>query len=436
MTNVHDLHLQEEILPLFDRVCNEYSRKVLWSLLTEIPETLEEVTLRQGILKGFIKNDQLPDTFSYGKAEFSEVHAYTLGIKDRMMNGSGGSWRLHLLLSKADRHWERARFSQLFIFLDKIRAAYVAPLRTDVFPAVFEDRLSHMRRVLSDLEVERYRALVRKKGLGIGDIIHCMRRVWQKCDSGELDQFWKELFLFEAYFSIARGIKKNQFTFPEFDDHRFELAHFYHPLLKDPVKNSLEVGHSVTLITGPNMSGKSTLLKSIGLCVYLAHLGLAVPAEKCMLPFFDVISVAIHLNDDIKSGYSHFMMEVLTLKNVVVQAHNRRKCFALFDELFRGTSVDDALVISGKTITGLTKFEGSFFFISTHLHGLKESVLDSGDKVGTHYIECSVEKDRPVFTYKLLQGWSDVRIGQVIFENEGLNELLGPFPGPASGLQR
>jgi DNA mismatch repair protein MutS len=190
------------------------------------------------------------------------------------------------------------------------------------------------------------------------------------------------------------------------------------------VKNSMTVRENVILITGPNMSGKSTLLKSIGLCVLLGHLGLAVPAEKCELVFFDVISIAINLNDDIKSGYSHFMTEIKTLKNVVIEAGHSKRCFAIFDELFRGTNVEDALVISATTILGLTRFTGSCFFISTHLHQLKEIVAQNDDKIGMHYIECELGNDRPVFTYKLRSGWSDLKIGQVIFEQEGLNELL------------
>jgi DNA mismatch repair protein MutS len=65
------------------------------------------------------------------------------------------------------------------------------------------------------------------------------------------------------------------------------------------------------------MSSKSTLLKSVSLCVYLAHAGLAVPASKATLPFFNTISVAINLTDSIVSGYSHFMSEIVTLKNVL-----------------------------------------------------------------------------------------------------------------------
>ena len=120
------------------------------------------------------------------------------------------------------------------------------------------------------------------------------------------------------------------------------------------------------------------------------------------------------------------MTEIQTLKNVVVQARSGRRCFAIFDELFRGTNIEDALAISKMTIRGLTAFQGSFFFISTHLHQLEE--VARMDAIHTCCIDCDLVAGRPVFTYKLKPGWSDLKLGQVIFRQEGLDELLeDPF---------
>ncbi len=101
------------------------------------------------------------------------------------------------------------------------------------------------------------------------------------------------------------------------------------------------------------------------------------------MPFFTTISAAINLTDSIVSGYSHFMSEIITLKNVLTEAAANAKCFAVFDELFRGTNIEDALEISTATINGLTKFTNSLFFISTHLHQLKEIEAIKTKKVAT-----------------------------------------------------
>ncbi len=205
----------------------------------------------------------------------------------------------------------------------------------------------------------------------------------------------------------------------------FALEGFYHPLVKNSVRNNLTANKNVILLTGPNMSGKSTLLKAVSLCVYLGHTGLAVPASKATMPFFSTISVAINLTDSIVSGYSHFMSEIITLKNVLIEAAGTNKCFAVFDELFRGTNIEDALEISSATIKGLTKFTNSLFIISTHLHQLKDLEEIRQARVATHFIECSLKENTPVFTYKLRDGWSDLKLGRILFEREGLNKMLG-----------
>ena len=172
------------------------------------------------------------------------------------------------------------------------------------------------------------------------------------------------------------------------------------------------------------MSGKSTLLKSVSLCVYLAHVGLAVPASQAMLPFFKTISVAINLTDSIVSGYSHFMTEIMTLKNVLSDAVNGVKCFAVFDELFRGTNIEDALEISTATIQGLVHFPNSLFLISTHLHQLKDIDVIRNNQVTTCFIECGLRDNIPAFTYQLKEGWSDLKLGRILFEKEGLYKML------------
>src|SRR5258708_5260474 len=443
MKNIQDLHFEKEILPLFDFVGNEFSRDALIRLLSEIPPTLEEILIRQQILRCLLSVEQLQAPgagaglkgpvaanglssagFLYSKSEFNEVYRTVEEIRNREDPLPG---RLYLLLSKSKRDRESGRLNQLILFFYKLQQAYYAYLRPEMFPEVFGDRVKRSIRFLAGLELEKYQAIVRKRGLHIAEISRLMGKLGEKIREGEMDIFWKDLFLLEAYLSVSRGIRRHDFKFPVFKEAGLSIRGFYHPLLKEPVKNSLTVRSTVILITGPNMSGKSTLLKAIGLCVLLGHLGLAVPAEECELSFFEVISIAINLNDDIQSGYSHFMSEVKTLKNVVLEATHSKRCFAIFDELFRGTNAEDALAISRTTISGLTKFTDSCFFISTHLHQLKDVV--TADRIGMHYIECELGQGRPVFTYRLRSGWSDLKIGQVIFDQERVNELLGgAFP--------
>lgn len=423
MHRIRDLHFEQEILPLFDFTCNEFSRNLLIELLSVTPDSLDKVLLRQSTLKALLQHPLLFRPFSYHRMELHEVYHDTLHNRNRTIVLSENRVNMYWPFSSIKSQQERGKLLQIISFFFRIRSAYFSFLNEDLFPDSFRSSLTVIEEIFDTLEVEKYYPATRKKMLSVADQIKLMRILDEQVRTGKMEVFWNAFFLFEAYVSIAKGIRRHEFIFPEFTGARLSLVDFYHPLIKEPVKNTLTVYTNVVLLTGPNMPGKSTLLRSIGVCVYLAHLGLAVPARTCELMFFDSISVAIDLNDDLPSGYSHFMSEVASLKEVVVQARNGKKCFAIFDELFRGTNNDDALKISYTTIAGLTQFTHSCFFISTHLHELKEK-LDSMNAISLKHIDCSLIDDKMVFTYTLKEGWSELKIGQTIFENEGLNELL------------
>ncbi len=260
----------------------------------------------------------------------------------------------------------------LILLFNKIHSTYLSKIDTKLFPEEYATELKRINSFFVDFNLEHYESIFRKKKIRVSHIVELMRIIAERVTNGQAASFWKRWFLFEAYLSISSGIIRHGFIFPTFEETTFSIEGLYHPLVKNPVKNDLLVGRNVILLTGPNMSGKSTLLKAVSLCVYLGHTGLAVPASNAKMPFFSTISVAINLTDSIVSGYSHFMSEIMTLKKVLTEAAGSTKCFAVFDELFRGTNIEDALEISTATIKGLVKFTNSLFIISTHLHQLKD----------------------------------------------------------------
>lgn len=423
MLTVQDLNFKNEIVPLFDHVYNEFARDVLLQWMTDRPSSTDEIYARQAILKALIRHDHLFRPFAYSRTEFHETYSYLKEIAARETTFS--------LFSRSRRSREIGQLTNLFVFFHKVNEAWFQTLRIDDFPTAFQPTITRIRQLFHDLDIHHYHNISKTNGLGVTELPRLTRLIREKVGNGEADAFWNAFFFFEACLSLAKGIVKHQFHFPTFIAEGLDIKGFYHPLIHNPVRNDIRVTETVTLITGPNMSGKSTLLKAIGLCVTLAHLGLAVPAEHCELAWFDIISIAINLNDDILSGYSHFMTEVMNLKNVLLHARDNRRCFAIFDELFRGTNPEDALAISNRTIKGLTQFRHSCFFISTHLHRLREPTL-ANKEVHTHFIECQLVRNRPVFTYQLREGWSDLRIGQILFEQEGLNDLLNGTEHPTA----
>jgi DNA mismatch repair protein MutS len=111
--------------------------------------------------------------------------------------------------------------------------------------------------------------------------------------------------------TLSEIIKKDGFTLPEYVTESqpvFEVTEGFHPFLAAPVPNSFSFINNTSLcfVTGPNMSGKSTFLKTIGLMIYLSHIGFPVPAKKLKTSIFDGLLTTINLTDNLNLGYSHF----------------------------------------------------------------------------------------------------------------------------------
>ena len=422
MTNTGDLHIEEEIIPLFDSTYNLFSGRALNDLLIHPLDSEQDILYRQKILRGFIGNREILKEYSFSRFNLSDIYDFF----ETFSVGSffGMHLRRKLMFSEKERNQKRGKLMMLVLLFSKIHTAYISKINRKLFPDEYAAELEKLNLFFIDFELERYELIIKKKKLKVGHIVELMKIVTEKVTSGQAATFWKSWYLFEAYLSVSVGIIRHGFVFPSFENGVFSMEGLYHPLIKNPVKNDFTAEKNVLLLTGPNMSGKSTFLKAVSLCVYLAHKGLAVPASKATMPFFTTISVAINLTDSIVSGYSHFMSEVIALKNVITEARKGERCFAVFDELFRGTNIEDALEISTVTIKGVTQFSNSLFIISTHLHQLKDLEEIKNNKVTTCYIECEINGNTPTFTYKLKPGWSDLKLGRILFDREGLNSLL------------
>lgn len=426
MLHVNDLRIETEILPLFNYTHIFEAESVVVKLLQDLPPSIEQVLEKQQILQAMAEQWVVLADFSYSKIQLQEVRSFLHDVVSGQMRleTNPGKMALLLLVSEKARYNSRARYVQTILFLQRLEQHYFSQLLPQRFPADFKRHLAVIRQFL-----ERFSLLDSARAIN-EDVFSASRMVqfaWQLAavTAEALQAFWEAFYLFEAYWSMARGIRQYGLVFPTFQEAGLDLLDFYHPLLAAPVSNTLRLRpeENVVVLTGPNMAGKSTLLKSIGLCVYLAHAGLGVPATVCRLPFFSSIVVTINLADSLLSGYSHFMAEIQQLKAVLQQAQGPGRIFAVFDELFRGTNVDDALEITRATLQGLVGFPASCFFVSTHLLQL-ESQLPVQAGLQTYCIECVLQDGVPVFSYRLQPGWSGLKIGQILFAKEGLYNLL------------
>lgn len=419
MNNTKDLNIEKELLPLFDYSLNRFVRKKILEILETPLPSISKITERQNILKGFTSNNRILKEYSYTVLYLNEVY-YFLN-DEKIEDLSRRKIRYRLSASKQEKIRYASRFNQLILFFHRLQSKYFSRLDLKQFPEEYGENISRILEFLSGFELHKYDKIIREHSLKDKHIIALTEKINELKRKELIQTFWEDLFLFEAYLSINTGMLKNNFVFPKFTEKGIKLRDFYHPLITEPVRNDFETDSNVIVLNGPNMSGKSTFLKAVGLCMYFGHLGLGIPASSGEIPFCDYFSIQINRRDDILNGYSHFMTEILNLKQVVENAAQGKRCFAVFDELFSGTNVEDAFEIGRTTINGLTKYENAYFFISTHIQELKSV---SNARISSYYIDCELIGNKPIFTYKLKKGWSDIKVGRILFDKEGLNKLL------------
>lgn len=423
MFKINDLRIEDDLLPILDYTRNDFSKNVLIGLLQEPLTSIEAILDRQEVLKGFISQNHVLKNFAYSRYDLMEVHDYLK--PGNFLSSKDMDLHIQLLLNRQLRNKKTGEFIQVILLLHKFQNYYFSRIESKSFPEHYKAVLVQMNDFLNNLNLDFYEELIREQKFRIKHIVDLYTMFYQLIQKEEVSRFWTQFFQFEAYLSLSFAVRKNNWTFPEFTTSGISITDFYHPVIKVPVVNSIQSNHNVILLTGPNMSGKSTLLKSISLVIFLSHVGMAVPATKAEFPFIDSLFVHINLNDEISSGYSHFMSEIHNLKQVLISAHDGKRHFVIFDELFRGTNHEDAISISYTTIRGLCNFKNSFFFISTHLQELSQLDEVVLQKVDSYYIDCELKGKLPVFNYKLKQGWSDLKLGRILFEREGLDELFG-----------
>jgi DNA mismatch repair protein MutS len=232
----------------------------------------------------------------------------------------------------------------------------------------------------------------------------------------------------DAWYSMAMAIKKFGLSFPEFIDQPqplIDVKDLYHILLPQPVSYDINMNpdSNFLFLTGANMAGKSTLIKAVGSSVFLAHLGMGVPAKKMRLTIFDGLLSNINVADNIAKGESYFFNEVQRIKNTILKINNGRKWLVLIDELFKGTNVQDAMKCSSAVIQGLIKIRNSLFILSTHLYEIGEE-LKKFPNISFKYFETSVKNDQLEFSYQLKEGISNDRLGYLILKREKVVDLL------------
>jgi DNA mismatch repair ATPase MutS len=232
----------------------------------------------------------------------------------------------------------------------------------------------------------------------------------------------------DAWQSMAKATINNKWMFPLLKPSypvTFNAVQTYHPLLNNPVAYDINFSDqkNFLLLTGANMSGKTTFMRSVGVTALLAHIGMGVPAESLDISFLQGLITNMHIEDDILKGESYFFAEVQRMKLTAEKLLQKGPHLVLMDELFKGTNVHDAYECTAAVIEGLLRRPGHLMILSTHLYEVAQQFSGREEIQFAHFIT-EMAGDTFNFTYHLKDGISNDRIGYRILQKEGVIELL------------
>ncbi|MGN6416843.1 MAG: MutS-related protein [Pseudobacter sp.] len=237
------------------------------------------------------------------------------------------------------------------------------------------------------------------------------------------------IYQLDVYISVAKVAAKNGYVFPEAlkkEDHTVHLEGVYHPMVQHAVPNTLHItpDSNIIFLTGANMAGKSTFMKSLGIALYLAHMGFPVAAKKMSFSVRDGIYTTINLSDNLATGSSHFYAEVLRVKKVAQELGVAKNLFIIFDELFRGTNVKDAGEATIAITEAFASKKNCMFIVSTHIIEAGEVLKQRCSNIHFTFLPTIMQNNKPVYTYTLAEGITADRHGMVIINNEGILDII------------
>lgn len=211
-------------------------------------------------------------------------------------------------------------------------------------------------------------------------------------------------------------------------NHTIDIKEGFHPVIKKVANNTyvpnncvMEKNIATLLITGPNMSGKSTFMRQLAIIIIMAQIGSFVPAKSANLPIIDKIFTRIGASDDLVSGESTFMVEMKEAKNAIVNA--TENSLILFDELGRGTATYDGMSLARAILEYVNKNIKCKTLFSTHYHEL--TVLEKEiPSIRNIHVSAHEENGTLTFLHKIKMGAVDKSYGIHVAKLAGMPEEL------------
>ena len=246
----------------------------------------------------------------------------------------------------------------------------------------------------------------------------------------KLQKIAKSISEIDVLQSFALVSEKNNYIRPTLtNDHSLKLIDSRHPVVEKVIKTEyvpndiiMDNGTNTLLITGPNMAGKSTYMRQLAIIVIMSQIGCFVPAKEAKMPIFDQIFTRIGASDDLVSGESTFMVEMMEATAAITNA--TKNSLILFDELGRGTATYDGMSLAQAILEYVNNRIGCKTLFSTHYHELTNLEKQLKHLKNKH-VSATEENDNLVFLHKVQEGSVDKSYGINVAKLAGLpNEVI------------
>ncbi|ARR37142.1 DNA mismatch repair protein MutS [Lactobacillus delbrueckii] len=241
-----------------------------------------------------------------------------------------------------------------------------------------------------------------------------------------LQELGRRLAALDVFVAFAQDAEEKNYCRPSFSSkNEIAVKNGRHPVVEavlpagSYIPNDLVMDEdtSIYLITGPNMSGKSTYMRQLALIAIMAQIGSFVPADSAKLPVFDQVFTRIGAADDLYSGKSTFMVEMSEANEALQHASSRS--LVLFDEIGRGTATYDGMALAGAIIKYLHDKVGAKTLFATHYHELTE-LDETLPHLKNIHVGATEENGQLIFLHKILPGPADQSYGIHVAKLAGL----------------
>lgn len=426
--NIFNKKGRDSVFGLFNRTRTRGGAEILEQMFRYPLSDAGTINHRSEVIRFFQNTDT---AFPFKEEWFDEIEQYLSNVDERsqLLNHENKLGRTISNLIGTDTEYRQVAkaVTAVLDFLNALRK-FLGEISLGKTSVPYQEEVLAMEAILADTEIHRLfqEAGTQKQGY---EKITEYDKVLRFKKKELLQKLLFYAYHLDVYIAVAKVAGSRQFVFPhalERDQQTMKIEGVYHPLVENAIGNELEVtpDSNVIFLTGANMAGKSTFMKSLGISVFLAHMGFPVPAKSMEFPVMDGLFTTINLPDNLSMGYSHFYAEVLRVKKVAEQLALSRNIFVIFDELFRGTNVKDAYEATVALTTAFAGKKKCIFVISTHIIEAGDELKKRCSNIHFVYLPTLMEGSKPVYTYKLREGITSDRHGMIIISNEGIIDIL------------